>query len=45
MSRDQIIIEYDENIQPTEEDIVEYAKYIGIDPDQVKKYLRLSFYL
>lgn len=35
MSNDQIIIEYDENIQPTEEDIVEYAKYIGIDPDQV----------
>ncbi|RNA17857.1 hypothetical protein BpHYR1_047980 [Brachionus plicatilis] len=34
MSSDQIIIEYDENIQPTDEDIVEYAKYIGIEPDQ-----------
>ncbi|CAF0774233.1 unnamed protein product [Brachionus calyciflorus] len=33
-SNDQIIIEYDDNIQPTEEDIIEYAKYIGIDPDQ-----------
>lgn len=36
-SNNQIILEetYDENFQPTEEEIVEYARFIGIDPDIV----------
>jgi hypothetical protein len=36
-SNNQIVLEgtYDENCVPTEEDIFEYARYIGIDPDNV----------
>lgn len=36
-ANNQVIIEdlYDENIQPTEEDVVEYAQFIGIDVNEV----------
>ena len=36
-SNNQIILEetYDENCVPTEEEIIEYARFIGIDPDNV----------
>lgn len=34
----QLIIEdlYDDNAQPPEEDVVEYAEYIGINPKEVR---------
>ena len=36
-SNNQIILDeiYDENVQPSEEEIVEYAVFIGIDPNEV----------
>ena len=36
-SNNQIIYEeiYDENYQPTEEELIEYANFLGIDPDDV----------
>jgi hypothetical protein len=36
-SNNQVIFEeiYDENIQPTEEEIIEYANFLGIDPRDV----------
>ena len=36
-SNNQVIFEeiYDENIQPTEEEIIEYAIFIGIEPNEV----------
>ena len=36
-SNNQVIFEeiYDENIQPTEEEINEYAVFIGIEPSEV----------
>ena len=38
-ANNQVIIEdlYDENIQPTEEDVIEYAQFIGIESKNVKK--------
>lgn len=42
-SNNQIIYEeiYDENYQPTEEELLEYAHFLGIDPDEVSL---LDFY-
>ena len=36
-SNNQVIFEeiYDENIQPTEEEIIEYANFLGIDAQDV----------
>lgn len=36
-ANNQVILEetYDENFQPTEEEIIEYAEFIGLDPDNV----------
>jgi hypothetical protein len=44
-SNNQVIFDeiYDENIQPTEDEIAEYANFIGIDPDEVKHSRRLKF--
>lgn len=40
-SNNQVIFEeiYDENIQPTEEEIIEYANFLGIDSNDVKSLL------
>ncbi len=32
----------DENYEPTQEEICEYAAYIGIDPDKVNKKKRIE---
>lgn len=39
-SNNQVIFEeiYDENIQPTEEEIIEYANFLGIDAQDVNEY-------
>jgi hypothetical protein len=36
-SNNQVIFDeiYDENIQPTDDEIAEYASFIGIDPEEV----------
>ena len=36
-ANNQLILEenIDENFQPTEEEIIEYAEFIGIDPENV----------
>lgn len=42
MANNQVVIEdlYDDNTQPPEEDIIEYAEYIGINTKEVH-YLNL----
>ncbi len=39
-SNNQVIFEeiYDENIQPTEEEIIEYANFLGIDTNDVSRF-------
>jgi hypothetical protein len=38
-ANNQVILEetYDENFQPTEEEIIEYAEFIGIHPENVSR--------
>ena len=44
MMNNQIVLEedYDENFNPTEEEVAEYAKVIGIDPSKEPKLMYIA---
>ncbi|RKP03276.1 hypothetical protein CXG81DRAFT_818, partial [Caulochytrium protostelioides] len=41
---EQVILEeeHDQNYEPTEEEIIEYATYLGIDPDTEPEFLWIA---